>query len=107
MRACTERDVDRCATDISGGCGITAFDDGAISLYRFRSTDNDLCGVMIAPRSSITLAEGEIARNPIGANVQVPDYDLSRLSDDVRYVDNDRNYDGAALPVPDDAPPRF
>ncbi len=107
MRACTERDVDRCATDIAGGCGLTAFDEGAVTLRRFRSADNALCGVMVAPRSTITLADGEIARNPIGANVQTPGYDLALLSDEVRYVDNDRNYDGASIPVPDDAPPRF
>lgn len=107
MRACTERELDPCATDIAGGCGITAFNEGAVSLLRFRSAENALCGVMIAPGATITLADGEIARNPIGANVQVPDYDLARLSDGVRYVDNDRNYDGATLPVPDDAPPSF
>ncbi len=107
MRACTERELDPCATDIAGGCGITAFNEGAVSLLRFRSAENALCGVMIAPGATITLTDGEIARNPIGANVQVPDYDLARLSDGVRYVDNDRNYDGATLPVPDDAPPSF
>lgn len=105
MRACTEREVDRCGSDVGGGCGVTAFDEANVALERFRSADNALCGVMVAPRSTITLRDGEIANNPIGANVQAPEYDLRLLSELVRYVGNVRNYDGARLPVPDDAPP--
>jgi hypothetical protein len=33
-------------------------------------------------------------------SIQAEGYDIARLSDGVRYVDNDSNLDSTALPVP-------
>ncbi|NIS34126.1 MAG: hypothetical protein GWO04_31085 [Actinobacteria bacterium] len=51
------------------------------------------------------LFEGEVAGNEVGANVQVPGYDLERLRNEVQYRDNTVNLDATSLPVPSSAVP--
>ena len=73
-------------------------------------SDNALLGLQLAAGETLEgpaptagtadLTTGVIARNAIGANVQIADFDLSRISNDVAYVDNDVSYDGEALPTP-------
>lgn len=86
--------------ETGAGMGITTAREGQLSLQRFRISHNALCGLQIADGALVTLAEGEISDNPIGANVQDEGYDLDLLSNDVRYVDNDVNMNDAPLPVP-------
>jgi hypothetical protein len=66
--------------------------------------DNALAGVHIVD-GEVDLHDGEVARNPIGANVQAPGFDLARLQDRVRYVDNGEALSTSVLPVPDAAVP--
>jgi hypothetical protein len=91
--------VDVCA-DASGGLGVVAMGRAAIDLRRFVVATSALCGVQVADDGSLDLHEGEIRGNPIGANVQVPDYDFGRLSDGVVYHDNLLNLDATEIPVP-------
>ncbi len=91
--------VDVCA-DSTGGLGVVAMSRAAIDLRRFVVAGSALCGVQVAGDGSLDLHEGEIRDNPIGANVQVPDYDFGRLSDAVVYLDNGLNLDASAMPVP-------
>ncbi len=86
-----------------GGIGLTAARGGAIDATRFRSSDHVLCGVQVGPEGDVALHDGEVSRNPIGANVQVQEFDLARLQDGVFYVDNERTLDSTALPVPQPA----
>lgn len=91
-----------CAEDGCVGLGIgLGAREGAIVATRFRVSDNALCGVQVTGLGVLDLHEGEISRNPIGANVQVDSFDLSRIEDDVRYLDNERNLDSSVLAVPD------
>ncbi len=106
-RECVDRDLDACASSVSGGCGAAAFNGGFMELTRFAITESALCGIMVAQDGTIALHEGRVSQNPIGANVQVIDYDLELLSDRVRYIDNERNYDGTRLAVPDATIPVF
>jgi hypothetical protein len=59
-----------------------------------------VCGVQVADGGALDLVRGVVRGHPIGANVQVPDYDFDRLTTEVAYVDNDRNIDATLLPLP-------
>jgi hypothetical protein len=108
-RACAD---DACAGR-GAGIGVGSYGGGVLQLTRFVVAQNALCGVQLAVGSdpvtgaplddgaTIDLHDGEVRGNPIGANVQVDGYDVSRLSDTVRFYDNERNLDSTALPVPE------
>ncbi len=83
------------------GIGVGVYERGAASITRFRIRDNALLGLQIASDGQLDLDDGEVRGHPIGANVQVPGYDLNRLTSRVQYRDNDTNLDTATLPVPD------
>lgn len=87
--------------DAAGGIGLFVSADGRITATRFRSDRNALCGLQIASGGSMDLHEGEVVQNPIGANVQVGGFDVTRLQDRVVYRDNDVTLDATSLPVPD------
>lgn len=86
-------------TECSTGFGAESA-GGAIVLRRFRIHDNGLCGLTVAG-GDFELHEGVVQANPIGANVQTPGFDITRLEDRVRWIDNDRNLDASEMPVPD------
>ncbi len=83
--------------DAPGGFGV-AIDRGSVSLESFSIRDSALCGVLVAGDTQLTA--GEIRDNPIGACVQLEGFDVARLSDRVRYIDNERNLDATTLPIP-------
>ncbi len=95
-----------------GGCPESAFGHGAASvggalrMTRFEVRDAVTCGVIVledpvseAP-ASIDLSMGIVAASSIGACVQVDGYNLGRLTDGVRYVNNETPLDNTSLPVP-------
>jgi hypothetical protein len=93
------------------GCGVCSMAAASVDLRGFVISDNILCGVQIGHgwdpdagtyeiAGSIDLHHGVVSGNPIGANVQTSDYDLSRLMDNVLYFDNDRDLDTYDLPIP-------
>jgi len=90
--------------EIATGAG--AYAGARLSLDEFTIARAGLCGVHVAIQGELDLLNGEVAESTIGACVSVPDYDLSRLTTDVRYRDNDVSLDtDDALPVPVPAPP--
>ncbi len=95
--ACSE------AGTCEGGAGFGASaDGGAIELTDFVIRGNALGGVQILDGGSADLSRGVIANNPVGVNVQDdPSYDFQRLTDEVRFIDNDRNIDSTIVPLPD------
>ena len=94
--ACSE--TGRCGP---GGSAAAAYLGGQIDLRRFLLADSAQCGVQLARGGTIDLHEGTVAHNPCGANVQTEGFDISRLLDRVRWVDNATNLDSSTLPVPD------
>ncbi|RLB48515.1 MAG: hypothetical protein DRJ42_23050 [Deltaproteobacteria bacterium] len=105
--------ADCASTSCSGdpyGYGVGTY-AASLSLTRFQVTDGAVCGVMVSPLegytspSSLDLDAGLVATSEIGVCVQVDGYDLSRLMNDVAYLDNGTNLDTTALPVPDLATP--
>lgn len=100
--------VQQCAADScpaeSSGIGLAAAQGGALEARHFVQRAAALCGVQVAG-GALDLHEGEVRDNPIGANVQTEGYDLARLQDRVRYLDNERPLDAVEIPVPE--PPRL
>ena len=90
----------------SVGAGVGVLSRGAnLTLTRFFVADGALCGVQVAASGGLDLADGEVARNPVGASVLVDGYDVTRLTRDVVFRGNERNIDATLLPVPDPAVP--
>lgn len=89
---------------VGGGIGAGTYLGAAVTLERFAITSSALAGVQVARGGEMDLHVGEVRGCPIGANVQVPDYDFSRLSDRVRFVDNGATLATDELPVPDVGP---
>ncbi|MBI2893330.1 MAG: hypothetical protein HYY06_07235 [Deltaproteobacteria bacterium] len=80
-------------THMEAGFGLTSVSGATLEVRRFRSIDNAAVGVLVASGSELDLHEGIVSGNRIGANVQINDYDLGRLQDQVVYVGNDVNSD--------------
>ena len=92
--------VDTCVDD-AGGIAIGAFSGGRLSLTDFLINRAALAGVQVGPTGEADLLRGEVSRAIIGANVQNPDFDINRLTSEVRYIDNETNLGSATLPVPE------
>ncbi len=79
---------------------------GSMRLTRFSIEDAATCGVFLSLQGgsdqppSMDLATGVVSDSEIGACVQVADYDVARLSQDVMYRGNTANLDSTSLPVP-------
>jgi hypothetical protein len=95
-RACA---ADACAGE-PGGVGLGVYHGSTASLERFDIGHSALAAVQIT-EGELDLRDGVIHDNPIGLNVQIADYDLSRLSSGVRFERNGTNLDSQDLPVPD------
>ncbi len=86
--------------DVPGGFAALSSEGGSLDLEGFVLEDSGLAGLCIGPDAEADVRDGIVARNPIGANVQPPGFDLARIQDRVRYVDNALPLDSAGLPVP-------
>ena len=73
------------------GDGVLAIGGGSVQLTRFTVADSARVGVFVGVGGNVALQEGELLRNPIGANLADPDFDVERIGASVRYVDNARN----------------
>jgi hypothetical protein len=97
-RACVSSDC----PDSGAGNGLAVTRTGRATVTGFRIEGAALCGVLVAQAPvAVDLSNGRIAGAAIGACVQVADYDLDRLRDDVAYDDNGVNVETTDLPVPD------
>jgi len=84
----------------AAGIGLGAYVSGQISIDRFRIAGNALAGVQLALEGEIDMRDGVVSDNPVGVNVQIPDYDISRLTERVVFRDNGINLDSDELPLP-------
>jgi hypothetical protein len=91
--------------DEPAGHALGVTDSSRAQLTDFELSGSNLCGVLVALGSEVDLQRGRVADNAIGACVQVGDYDLSRLMDDVRYVENGVSLDATDLPIPESVNP--
>jgi len=87
------------------GYGVATI-SGTATLSSFRIEGAQTCGVLVdvldlvSGAPGMDLERGTVSNSAIGACVQVPDYDIGRLSDRVVYRDNDVNLDTTSLPLP-------
>lgn len=88
-----------------GGIGIGAYDGASIAIERFVVEESNLCGVQLARAGQLDLRTGIVAMNTIGACLDTEAYDLHRLMDGVRFVDNEAPVDTVGLYVPDPVTP--
>ena len=95
-RACAETG---CATG-GAGTGIAAFENARVRATRFSVRRSALAGVQVGRNGEMDLSEGEVTDNTVGANVQVPGFDVTRLTEGVVYRENGVNLDATELPVP-------
>ena len=93
--------------DDLGGFGVVAHQRGQLDLPVFWIIDSDLCGVVVggAPGSAIDLASGVISGAVVGACVQLPGYDTSRLRNVVDYVDVQTPLQATSYTLPDPPEP--
>jgi hypothetical protein len=74
--------------DFSAGFNVAVGTNGRLEMTGFSLRQADLCGIaLLSGGADADLHHGEIAEAPIGACVQIPGYDTSRLRDDVDYID--------------------
>jgi len=99
-RQCTDP---RCA-GFGGGIGLGIYEGGRATARDFIIAESALIGVQLA-RGELDLIDGEISGNPIGINLQVPDYPLESRTTRVSFRDNGRNIDAEILPLPDAVAP--
>jgi hypothetical protein len=92
-----------------GGVGVVALGGGAVRGDDLRVEGAPLCGVMVAFGGALDLRGGAIRRCAVGACLQVEGYDVTRVTDGVRYEENDVNVDFTGFAVPEgiSAPPSF
>jgi hypothetical protein len=93
------------ARTITGGSGAAAFRGGHLQMLNFIVSRADVCGVQVAQAGEMDLTRGQVSHNAIGACVQVPGYDLARLTNDVQYVDNAVTSEAADFAVPEPLTP--
>ncbi len=93
-----ERTCESCGT---AGVGVGAYLAARLTLDHFVIRQSALAGVQIVADGQVDLSEGVVESNPVGVNIQVPGYDVNRLTDGVYFRDNGTNLDSSDLPVPD------
>lgn len=86
------------------GDGIISADDASLTIDGFIVRRSARVGVHVGG-GEMDLRNGWVTDNPIGAAVQTPAFDVARISEGVVYVDNARNLDTSALPLPEPLPP--
>ncbi|MDX2087037.1 MAG: right-handed parallel beta-helix repeat-containing protein [Kofleriaceae bacterium] len=73
------------------GAGVGVLANAAtVQLERFVIARSALVGAQVVD-GELTLRDGEVRDNPIGVNLDRADYDVSRISEEVRYTGNERN----------------
>lgn len=82
------------------GSGVGSYDGAAVSLSRFAVLRSPLCGLQLARGAEMDLMGGEIAESSVGVCLQVADYDLGRLTNEVLFRDNGRTLEATDFPVP-------
>jgi hypothetical protein len=93
-----------CDCDRVLGHGVVAA-DATITISDFSIRDIATCGLFVVhgtgPDTSLDVSFGEVRGATIGACVQIEDYDLDRLTNNVVFSDNDSSLEATELPVPE------
>ena len=85
---------------VAGGSSLGAYDSATVTVHDFEVSDAALCGLQVATDAALDARDGVVSGASIGACVQVPAYDSSRLTAGVTFVENGINVDTSDLPIP-------
>ncbi len=85
----------------TGGAALLAIEEASVTVDHFAFSDAALCATLIAFDGRMDLHHGTIDGAPFGVCMQVPGYDLARLSDDVRFRSVGAPLAATDLPIPD------
>jgi len=92
-----------CAADTCSsrpaGSALVVDGTGVATVDRFQLESSALAGVQLLDGGELTLRGGVIRGNAIGVNLQDTDYEISRLQNDVMFIDNAVTLDARILPV--------
>jgi len=83
------------------GVALGSFRTARVTAERFVIRGAEVCGLQLALDGELDLLDGRVSGAEVGACIQVPDYDLTRLTTRVEYRDNGINLDATELPVPE------
>ncbi|MGF1465105.1 MAG: hypothetical protein ACFCGT_03140 [Sandaracinaceae bacterium] len=83
------------------GTGVGAFLSARVEVSRFAVSGNEVCGLFIAGEARVDLEDGIVRAHPIGICLQVPDYPVALLRQDVDYRDNRLVIESTSFAVPD------
>lgn len=92
-----------CPTE-GGGTGIASLASASVMAERTTVTGAPLCGVQVFGEAMLDVQDGTLARNAIGACVQIAGYDLSRIVGTTRFEENGRNVETTSAYVPERGP---
>ena len=109
LRQCAPSESVALCRRFGGGNGIGAYGGASIGIEYFIVADNSMCGAQISYGSDsasgglINLRDGIVSRNEIcGVNIQTQNFEMSQVTDDVIYFDNNyNNLDINSIPTPD------
>jgi hypothetical protein len=87
------------------GINASSLNDSVLELHTFALANGDFAGVQYALRGTGISTDGDVFDNSIGVIIQGSMFPLACILRDVNVFDNDRPFDGDALPVPDVEPP--
>ncbi len=93
-RAC----VPQCPDE--GGSGVAALGSAHVSASHFSISGNVTCGVELGDQGTMDLADGIVATNAIGVCVATEGFDVSRISSNVHFVENQTKVSGGFVPLP-------
>jgi hypothetical protein len=82
------------------GVGLGVWDSAAVRMQRFAIRRSAFAGVLLAENAELDLADGEVSGNPIGMNLRIEGYDLTRLSRRVIFRDNALNLQALEVQLP-------
>jgi hypothetical protein len=105
-------------SEFPAGMNALAAGGGQLGMRHFISTRADLCGLQIARDGGMDLfgdllvlgggrsrSTSEVSFSPIGVCLQVPGYDVARLTDGVVFRGNGTAVEATDLPVPEISDP--
>ncbi len=80
--------------------GAASLEGAALSLTRFRISDNAGIGVLQGTGDAVDLVHGEVSFHVIGAVSLDAQFDAARLAGDVSYVSNEQKLSAQTVPLP-------
>lgn len=80
--------------------GVGVYTGASLAFSRFDLSNAAFCGIYVGEGAGADTSFGAVSTCEIGACIGDPEFDVARISEEVRYRDNGVNLDSRSLPVP-------